>query len=183
MDSLSNSQERLYKIEDAQPEDVEAMRALVREAWLEIYPNEEYGITREDIEAIDWQEGNDKRRTEINEDPNIHTWVLKDGGGELAGFAKATQAKGNEANDISEINAIYLRPGEKGQGWGQALLERVLAWLPADKPTKIHVVRYNFRAINFYKKFGFSETERVVDYGGTQLRSGKEIPRIEMIKK
>lgn len=33
------------KIEDALPEDVEAMRTLVKNAWLELYPNDAYGIT------------------------------------------------------------------------------------------------------------------------------------------
>jgi len=44
------------------------------------------------------------------------------------------------------------------------------------------VVKYNTKAIEFYKKMGFREVGDLVSYGGTKLPSSKEIPRIEMVK-
>ena len=67
MDSLKNTKEGIFNIEDAKPEDVEAIRNIIRSSWLELYPNETYGITAEDISAIDWfnAESLSKRRKEI----------------------------------------------------------------------------------------------------------------------
>lgn len=38
-------------IREAVPDDAEAMRDVQRRTWLATYPNEAYGITKEDIEA------------------------------------------------------------------------------------------------------------------------------------
>ncbi|MBI2474345.1 MAG: hypothetical protein HYV68_01465, partial [Candidatus Taylorbacteria bacterium] len=37
-------------IVEAKPEDADEIEALLREAWLDTYVNEEFGITRDDIE-------------------------------------------------------------------------------------------------------------------------------------
>jgi len=75
-DSLKNTQEGLFRIEDARPEDVEAIRIIARDAWLEIYPSEKYGITREEIAKIDWlnPEELEKRRRKIRS--TVSFWVL-----------------------------------------------------------------------------------------------------------
>ena len=38
-------------IREAHPDDADAIREVQRQTWLATYPNEAYGITREDIEA------------------------------------------------------------------------------------------------------------------------------------
>lgn len=181
MDSLPNKQEDLFQIEDAKPEDVEALRTIVRDAWLEIYPNEEYGITTEDISSIDWYspEGLAKRRKEILEEKDvIHNWVLKNEKDKVVGFCKATKL----STTMGEIDAMYLLREIEGKGLGKKLIEKAFEWLGKDSDIKLKVVVYNTHAINFYKKFGFKETTNKIDYEGTKLPSGKEIPRIEMIK-
>ena len=61
-------------------------------------------------------------------------------------------------------------------------MEKALGWLGTDGDIKLEVVSYNFNAINFYKKFGFKETVNPVGNEQPQLPSGKQIPRIVMVR-
>ena len=173
--------EDLFKIEDAKPEDVRAIRTIVRDAWVELYPNEKYGITREDLSAIDWfnPEGMEKRRKEIIEDNgDAHFFVLKDSEDKIVGFGKVEKSA-----EFGEIDAMYVLPEHKGKGLGKKLMQKAFEWLGNKQDIILKVVAYNSRAIEFYRKFGFKETGKDVSYRGTKLPSGKEIPRIEMVKK
>lgn len=180
-ETFKSTQETLFRIEDAKPEDAEAMRAIVRTRWLEIYPNEEHGITEEDIMGIDWQnkEYFEKRRKEILENQNTtRTWVIKNNKDEIVGFCKVSR----RGEALGEIDAIYTLPGCEGRGLGNQLIQKAFEWLGPDMDVRLKVVKYNHHAIEFYKKFGFKETGKVVSYEGTQLKSGKIVPRIEMLR-
>lgn len=184
MDTLKNTHESLFRIEDAKPEDVEAIRAIVIAAWLEIYPNEKYGITREDIAAIDWRKPDEKRRRKIAEGKdNTHTWVLKDDKGNIVGFCEVSKdgyKTGTEGQ--REIDAMYVAKELQGTGQGKKFMQKALEWLDTDGDIRLEVVSYNTNAINFYKKFGFQETTNPVSDKRTQLPSGKQIPRIVMVR-
>lgn len=186
MDSSKNSQEEILKIENAKPEDVEKTMAIARDAWLEIYPNETYGITREDIGAIDWfnLDKLEKRKQTTIDKSDTHTWVVKDGKNNVVGFCKVSKDEHKTNGDEQrEIDAMFIVKELKGKGLGTKLMEKALDWLGADGDIKLEVVSYNFNAINFYKKFDFRETENSVGDKQFQLPSGKQIPRIVMVKK
>jgi ribosomal protein S18 acetylase RimI-like enzyme len=186
MDSLKNTRENMFNIEDAKPEDVEAIRTIVRDAWLEVYPNETHGITAEDISAIDWFNPEDiaKRKKGISENlGTFHIWVARDGKNKVVGFCKAS--KDGHKNNIEgqkEIDAMYVASEFKRKGIGKELMQKALEWLGTNSDVRLEVVSYNADAINFYKKFGFEERGKVEFYGGTNLPSGKELPRIEMVR-
>ena len=186
MDSLKNTQENLFKIEGAKPEDVERIRTITRDAWLEIYPNETHDITREDIEAIDWfnPEDLEKRRKRIREGTDAtHTWVMKDNKDNVVGFCKVSKGVHKIDTEVQrEIDAMYVEKKLQGKGLGKELMQKAIEWLGPDEDIKLEVVSYNSNAINFYKGFGFQETENSVSNNRTQLPSGKQIPRIVMIK-
>ena len=169
-----------FKLEDAKPEDVKAIRDIIRASWLELYPNETYGITAEDLSTIDWYEpkGLERRKKEIADNlDTVHTFVFKNDKNKIVGFCKALKFA-----DYGEIDAMYVIPELKGKGLGKKLMEKAFEWLGSELKIRLVVVKYNSRAIEFYKKMGFKETGNKVIYTGTQLRSGKEIPRIEMVK-
>ena len=181
MDSLENREEAIFNIEDAKPEDVEMMRTIVRDSWLKLYPNESYGITYQDLSAIDWFEPSrlDKRRKEITENLDIsHTWVLKNYQNKIVGFCIASKL-----DSCGEIEAMYLLPELQGKGLGKKLMHKAFEWIGSGLDIILKVVAYNTHAIGFYKKMGFEETANEVVFTGTQLPSGKEIPRIEMLRK
>lgn len=187
MDEFKNKQERSnFIIEDAKPEDVEKMRNISRNAWLEIYPNEIYGITREDIEAIDWfnPEELEKRRRKIREEKgDTHAWVLKDDKGNVVGFCKVSKdGHKTDTTKQREIDAMYVVKEFHGKGLGKKLMEKALEWLGTDGDIRLEVVSYNTNAINFYKKFGFQETDLPITDKRTQLPSKKQIPRTVMLR-
>ena len=84
--------------------------------------------------------------------------------------------------NCGEIDAMYVVPEFQGKGLGKKLIEKAFEWLGSNLDVKLVVVKYNTNAIEFYKKMGFQETANKVDYKGTKPASGKEIPRIEMMK-
>ncbi len=171
----------LFKIEDAKPEDVEAMRTIVKNSWLTLYPNETYGITIEDLSAIEWYDPvrlNERKREIIENRDDTHTFVLKNQDNEIVGFSM-----GLKFRDFGEIEAMYVLPELEGLGLGRKLIEKVFEWLGSDLDIILKVVAYNTHAIGFYEKMGFEKTENKVVYTGTQLPSGTEIPRIEMIRR
>lgn len=170
-----------FKIEDAKQEDVEVMRTIVKNSWVELYPNETYGITREDLLAIDWfnAERLEKRRKEIDSGGNnTHTFVLKDDTNKIVGFCILLKFE-----NYGEVDAMYVLPELQGKGLGKKLMDWAFEWLGGEHDIILKVVAYNSHAIGFYKKMGFKETGNKVIYVGTKLPSGKEIPRIEMMKK
>ena len=187
MDELKNTQESgNFNIEDAKPEDVERIRAIARDAWVEIYPNEAHGIERADIEAIDWfnEDELEKRRKKIREGKeDTHTWVVKDEKGNVVGFCKVSKdGHKTDTEGQREIDAMYVEKQLQGKGLGKKLMHKALQWLGTDADIRLEVVSYNSNAINFYKGFGFQETANPVSDKRTQLPSKKQIPRIVMIK-
>jgi len=179
---MENLEKIEYKIDDARPEDVEKMRMIARNWWVSLYPNEKFGITREDIEAVDWFNADqiEKRRRRISEDGNFHAWVLKDKEGNIIGFCQVTK-KGRQ-EDQKEIEAMYIVSEFKSKGLGRKLMDCALDWLGSDGDIALEVVSYNKNAIDFYKKFGFVETNWPVGDKRTKLPSGKKIPRIVMVR-
>ena len=186
MNTLQNKKNNYNcTLEDAKSENVKKIRTIAKNAWLEIYPNEKYGITREDITAIDWfnPEEIEKRKKEIKEGNNTHTWVLRDDKANIVGFCKVS--KNNNSSDIKiqkEIDGMFIIKEFQGKGLGKKLMQKAIEWLGNDEEIKLEVVSYNTNAINFYKKFGFQETTLPVSKKRTQLPNGKQIPRIVMIR-
>jgi len=173
--------EEEYKIEDAKPEDTKTVRSIARSFWIELYPNEKYGITKEDLEGIDWfnPERLAKRADEIqNKTDTMRTWVLKNKKGEIIGFSMAFKTE-----DYGELDAMFVNKEYQGKGLGKKLMQKACDWIGSDLDIKLKVVAYNTHAIEFYKKNGFEETDAKVVYEGTVLPSGIEIPRIEMLRK
>ena len=120
-----------------------------------------------DAKAIDL---NEIGYSEYREDKDIITYII--------GFCKV-----DKSAEFGEVDAMYVLPEFKGQGFGKKLMQKAFEWLGTEKNVILKVVSYNSHAIEFYKRMGFKETGKNVSYRGTKLPSGKEIPRIEMMKK
>jgi len=169
----------MVQIVDAIADDVYTIRDVQKRTWLETYPNEELGITREDIEARFANESKEKieNRKKIYSDPDVHIWVAKDDG-EIIGFCIARKEEKN-----NRIGAIYLLPSYQGQGVGGRLIEAALNWLGVDKDIYVNVASYNDNATRFYERYGFVKTEKDISNPVADLPSGKSIPETEMVRK
>jgi ribosomal protein S18 acetylase RimI-like enzyme len=172
------------KIRKSIPNDVYGIREVKRVTWLKTYPNNEEGITAEDIrmkfEIDKTPESKEKieERKKKYRDRNTGIWVA-DTDGKIVGFCIAIKE-----GEHNRVGAIYVLPTYHRKGLGGQLIEKAFVWLGDRKDILINVARYNKQAINFYNKFGFLETgkEGTLD-SAAKLPSGKVIPEIELVKK
>jgi ribosomal protein S18 acetylase RimI-like enzyme len=178
--SNPESKEKIkIEILKATPEDAQGIVDVQRDTWFATYPNEEYGITLDDIKSRDWDNPERAKRwgrTIENMSDKAHTWVVKVED-KVVGFCSAL--KGENKN---EIRAIYLLPEYQGKGAGKKLISTALDWLGSEKDVSLEVVKYNKQAIDFYKRMGFEVGQDLPPQPAGQLPSGKVMPEIEMIK-
>lgn len=168
------------EVERAKPEDAEAVFDVQRQTWLATYPNDEFGITYEDIrkrlegengELIPqkvqrWKEGiesSGERR---------ETFVVRENG-KIIGFVAP-----GIVNEQRRIGAIYVLPEAQGKGIGGALLKKSIEWHGRNEDIFLRVASYNQNAIDFYRRNGFIETDNKIEDDGTP-----PIPEIEMVLK
>lgn len=197
MDSLTNRQEGGFKIELANPNDTLRLQEIIRACWLDTYPNEAAGITREDIagrdfftgdnrEALEYRE--ERMRTMVEDFKNEHTWVAKNEKDEIVGFCRLHKATGQEyakkVDPYAEIDKIFILKDSRAKGLGKKLIQEAEQWATG-LDIRLEVVEYNEDAINFYKKEGFvslGKDESIFPPDNRGLPSGKKLPKLEMVK-
>jgi len=158
--------------------DVEDIQEVFYKTWLDTYPNEEVGRTREDIE-FRWKEAFseerlEKRRGEIR-DPLSEPVFVACEENKVLGVCRIE--RGEEAN---RMTAIYVLPEYQGRGIGKELFEAAEGYLGYDKDILVGVATYNTAAIGFYTKLGFIDTGRRFTEERLRMRSGANIPQMEM---
>lgn len=169
------------KIEIANLGDATGIRDVQRDTWIATYPNEEYGITREDVEAKDWDSAQRINRwkkaiEEAGEEQQV--WVAREGSQVIA-FCVAS--RGQEKN---QLKALYVLPSKQGKGIGSKLMKQSLAYFNPEHDSIVEAAKYNKNAINFYKSFGFEgEVDITNPDSVADLPSGKVIPEIRMTRK
>jgi GNAT superfamily N-acetyltransferase len=169
------------EVRHATESDIEGILAVQRDTWIATYPNEDHQITKEDIEAKDWDAPTRAERwvkIVAEHNSNIMIWVAKDTG-KVIGFAR-----GSKSDAENELQALYILPEYQGKGVGTKLMQEFITWADPDKDTTLGVVTYNANAISFYKKFGFEEGDEILPGPGhiPDLPSGKTIPEMKMTR-
>lgn len=154
----------------------------MRRTWLATYPSVEVGITEEDIRLrTDGQNG--ERIPQ-----NIERWrkSIKTTDGSRAVFVARTDSRvvGVAAPSLSEgkrrLGALYVLPETQGTGVGSKLMQKALEWLGDKEDIYLKCASYNQTAIDFYKHFGFEQTDTpVIDKGN--VYGNTLIPEIEMV--
>lgn len=174
------------EIERAIPDDAETICDIRDRAWLEAYPNAELGITVDDIRVN--AQGRDgefvprriaylKEKLAQENRTDGTTFVAKVDG-KTIGFVDPSIEDGKR-----RIGAIYVSPEAQGMGVGSKLMQQALAWHGRDEDIFLEVVSYNQNAIDFYKRFGFEQTDTVVTDEPGRPDYLKSLPQIEMVLK
>ena len=166
-------------IVEAVTEDAEGIQTLVSEASKGMY--ELCGWSPEEIsnhfspEKI--KEGADKMEKSIAAFTESDIlYVAKDNNGKIVGCCFA----GRQEN-VNKIEAVYVAQEFQGVGLSKKLFYEAYKLLNPENDTVLDVFSLNSKAINFYKKLGFSETGKKFSdekYTGSE---GKALEITEMM--
>jgi ribosomal protein S18 acetylase RimI-like enzyme len=174
------------EIERAIPDDAEIICDIRDRAWLETYPNTELGITVEDVRVMAQGPNGEyvpRRASYLKEQlakdgPNQATFVAKVDN-KIVGFI---DPRIDEINH-RRIGAIYVAPEAQGRGVGSKLMKQVLDYYGREQDIYLEVVSYNQNAIDFYKRFGFEQTDAIIPKEEGRPDYLKSLPQIEMVLK
>lgn len=164
------------EIRKAEPRDAKPWAKIRKECWLQVYPNEKYNITREDIllkdfdspEAIESWQDSFLNRT----DCKYYSAIIDD---KIVGMCISYPYH----EDYNEIGALYIDISCQKKGIGRTLMERAFEDFDNTKKTILKVVTYNDNAIGFYKHMGFRIVGPFDDPHG-HLPNGKKLPETLM---
>jgi RimJ/RimL family protein N-acetyltransferase len=168
-----------YKVLQPTDDDVLALAKMHSKSWIDAYPNDEYGVSREFIEEhikkLTTEKGLSFRHGLVKEqqdNPDYYLRVAKDKNDLIVGFVDAR--RGEEP----ELCGLYIDESTYGSGLARQLAEPVMEWLGRERDIKLTVVAYNLRAQAFYKKLGFE-----VVPGSDKFHNNTPLPVIDMIRK
>ena len=172
----------MIEILEAKPEDARDINDLLKKTWLDTYPNEKAGISKEDINKFieeRFTEESIEARAEAIKNPgeNKKFLVAKEDD-VLVGNCLFLN---NEKN--YQLKAIYVLPEYQGRGIGQMFWKHAQDFLKDNKDIIVWVASYNEKAINFYQTLGFVKTDKDLSAQAYEVSPGKYIPEIEMVFK
>lgn len=179
---MENKEKYEIKIDQAGAEDSRGVTQVFYKTWLDTYPNEEFGITKEDIEdrflSRISEEGIDQMAEKISHPLANTLFLVAKDGDEVVGVCRVR--KDEKRN---ELEAIYVLPEYQYIGLGNKLWQEARNFFDLDKDVIVKVATYNNKAIYFYKKLGFIDTGKRFTEEKLRLKSGAVIPEMEMIIK
>lgn len=170
------------KIEKAIPEDALGITTVLYKTWLDTYPNEEIGITREDVEESYKESFTDEKiksqQQNIANAPQNQLRLVAKIGDQVVGVSTMIR---NENNN--QLRTIYVLTEFQGKGIGNMLWREAKKFCDPAKDTIVQVATYNKKAISFYEKLGFVDTGKRWSDPKWKMKSGATIPEMELVIK
>ncbi len=169
--------EPLFKIEKPKIGDEILLAPMHIQSWKQTYVTPESGLTEEMVDQYlgHMLTDTDFRRNTISESlenpSKVLYRVVRNAEDEIVGFLH-----GSKNEETNELDGIYLLDEVKGSGIGGKLMEEFLAWIDKNKPSRLEVFSFNERALGFYKKYGFTQTDKPIQMWKDKL------PFIEMVR-
>lgn len=166
------------KIVLVSPEDARGMIEVFYRTWLDTYPNEEAGITVDDIydryKNAFTEESLTKRKKQLEHLDQGETLLLAKDGEKVVGVCRVV-----EHPQKNQPQAIYVLSEYQRKGIGQLFWNEAQKVFNPKKDIFVEVATYNTKAIEFYKKLGFIDTGR--RWSEFIMKSGATIPEMEMM--
>ena len=155
-------QQKSFVIRNATEADVLPILKMHAQSWLDTYPNEEAGISRdwvkERVGRWDSDEKIQSRREQIKKsqisDDALYR-VAENEAGDIIAIISPFRNK-----EVQRVGAIYVDKAYQGTGLAKELMDQIIAWADPNQPLELEVASYNERAKAFYRKYNFEELER-----------------------
>ena len=170
------------KIQKATPQDAYGMRQVLHQTWLATYPNDEYKITREDIEYAHRDYFNpdsiSKLQERLNNIPDTELRLVakdEDNNSLIVGVSLMRKEESN-----NRLQMLYVLPEYQGKGIGSSLWNELKKFCDPDKEILVNVAVYNKSVIAFYENLGFKDTGKRFQEENFKMRNGYMIPEMEM---
>lgn len=171
------------EIREVKPEDARGILEVLRDTWINTYPNDEIGLTKEAIKESfekDFKKENIEEFSEkITKLSNGEKWYIAVFMNRVVGII--CLFRGEEKN---EIQKLYVLPEFQGKGIGKMFWKKALEFFDSKKDIVVKAVVYNKKAIEFYKKLGFVDTGK--RFSRPELRFSKmgfEVTELELFIK
>ena len=160
-------------VRPAKPEDVRRIKKIQRIVWLDTYVNSDFDITKEDIEAKDFESPKKIREMEesIRKKGKWHLFVAEESE-IVVGFSGI----GREADGFIQ-GGTYVLPKFQKKGIGTLLVKRTQELAKGSAKISCEVVAFNLGGIMFWEKRGFF----VIGESEYELPTGKKLPLIKMV--
>jgi len=166
-------------IRDATEADVEAIVAMHDQSWLDTYPNDAAGVSREWVKERvgKWQDPEklEARRAQIRQSGQGKAMIYRiaeDERGKVVGFINP-----HRDEKTQRVGAVYVDKQYHGAGLAQNLMDEIIAWADPHRSLELEVASYNERAKAFYRKYNFKEIEH------SEHTVHEVIPVVTMIRK
>jgi len=143
--------------------------------WLATYPNEEVGVTVDDVE-FKFKDRKSRDGSKFDNIPENELFLTAKDGEHVVGVCSLVKHE-----DKNELKAIYVLPEYQGKGIGKMFWNDALKFFDPKKDNIVEVVTYNKNAIEFYKKLGFKDTGKRLQEERLRMRSGVILPEMEMM--
>lgn len=154
-----------FTIHKAQPKDAQGIQDVLLLAWLQTYPNEHLGVTKEIIRNF-LKRSTTKAVAEkigaLSETEKYHVAKIRESD-VIVGFARTIG---------DELRALYVHPVYQGKGVGTSLFNSFV-----QVPERVRVAQYNRKAIGFYEKLGFKGRKPVTAFN----LEGILVPQFELV--
>ena len=173
----------MISIEKPAIKDVRNIQKVFYETWLATHPNENAGVTTEDIEEKFKnrfsKQAIQKRMDDIFDESENKLFLVAKDGALVVGVCKIVKKE-----YYDQLQAIYVLPKYQRRGIGKMFWNRVAEVIGNKKDIIVRVATYNTKAINFYKKLGFADTGKRFSEENLRMPISRSyIPEMELIIK
>lgn len=173
----------MVTIQEAVGADACGIQEVYLRTFLQIYPNQELGITRTDVEKMFEDafsvESVEKRAAQIDQKQKNTLFLTAKDETVVVGICVASIKE-----DINQLQSIYLLPEYQNKGIGKQFWAEILSFFGDNKDIVVHVATYNEQAIKFYENLGFVDTGKRFSEERHRMPLSKIlIPEMEMVYK
>ncbi|MCJ8518950.1 N-acetylglutamate synthase-like GNAT family acetyltransferase [Pseudorhizobium tarimense] len=150
----------VYFVRTAGEEDVEKIRALLAETFHATY-DPFYGAEKVTQLIAGWHSPAAIRSRIGKKDGEF---LVADSGRDIGGIGYAAMYPKMEKTVM--LHQLYVRPSVQGEGIGRDIFAELETCFPDTEIMRVEVALQNLRAISFYERLGFTEVDRMEEWGG-----------------